>query len=90
MGGLYRLIKNKFYIDEIYLFFTRMIFRFIAAPVAWFDRHIVDGAMNLSANLVRRSGALLNLLQTGQVQTYGIWMINGTILLLLFLWLVER
>jgi NADH-quinone oxidoreductase subunit L len=90
MGGIYRLIKNKFYIDEVYLFFTRMIFRFIAAPAAWFDRHIVDGAMNLSANLVRWSGALLNLLQTGQVQTYGVWMINGTILVLLFLWLVQR
>jgi len=90
MGGIYRLIKNKFCIDEVYLFFTRMIFRFIAAPAAWFDRHIVDGAMNLSANLVRWSGALLNLLQTGQVQTYGVWMINGTILVLLFLWLVQR
>lgn len=90
MGGLYRLIKNKFYIDEIYLFFTRMIFRFIATPAAWFDRHIVDGAMNLSASVVRRSGALLNLIQTGQVQTYGIWMINGTIMVVLFLWLVER
>jgi NADH-quinone oxidoreductase subunit L len=84
------VIQNKFYIDEVYLFFPQMIFRFIAAPAAWIDRHIVDGAMNLSASLVRRSGALLNLSQTGQVQTYGVWMINGTILVLLFLWLVQR
>jgi NADH-quinone oxidoreductase subunit L len=90
MGGLYRVIKNKFYIDEVYLFFTQMIFRFIAAPAAWIDRHIVDGAMNLSANLVRKLGDMLNLSQTGQVQTYGVWMINGTILVLLFLWLVQR
>jgi NADH-quinone oxidoreductase subunit L len=90
MGGVYRLIKNKFYIDEVYLFCTKMIFRFVAAPVAWFDRHVVDGAMNLSASAVRWMGARLNVLQTGQVQTYGIWMINGTILVLLFLWLVQQ
>jgi hypothetical protein len=39
---------------------------------------------------VRWSGSLLNRLQTGQVQTYGVWMINGTIVVLLFLWLVGR
>ena len=89
-GGLYRLIKNKFYIDEFYLFATRMIFRFVAAPAAWFDRHVVDGAMNLSAAVVRWFGARLNVLQTGQVQTYGVWMVNGTILVLVFLWLVQR
>jgi NADH-quinone oxidoreductase subunit L len=90
MGGVYRLIQNKFYIDEVYLFFTKMIFRFIAAPVAWFDRHVVDGAMNLSASVVRWFGARLNVLQTGQVQTYGMWMVNGTILVLVFLWLVQQ
>ncbi len=90
MGGIYRLVQNKFYIDEVYLFVTRMIFRFIAAPAAWFDRHVVDAAMNFSATVVRWFGARLNVLQTGQVQTYGMWMINGTILVLLFLWLVQR
>ncbi|WP_372898310.1 proton-conducting transporter membrane subunit, partial [Stieleria sp.] len=90
MGGIYRLVQNKFYIDEVYLLVTKMIFRFIAAPAAWFDRHVVDAAMNLSAAVVRWFGARLNVLQTGQVQTYGIWMINGTIVILLFLWLVQR
>ena len=90
MGGVYRLIQNKFYIDEVYLFVTQMIFRFIAAPAAWFDRHVVDGVMNLTATVVRWFGARLNVLQTGQVQTYGIWMVNGTILFLLFLWLVQQ
>ena len=88
-GGVYRLIRNKFYIDEVYLFFTQTIFRFIAGPAAWFDRHVVDGTKNLSAAVVRLSGATLNVFQTGQVQTYGIWMINGTILVVVFLWLVQ-
>nr|WP_286178335.1 NADH-quinone oxidoreductase subunit L [Rhodopirellula sp. JC639] len=90
LGGVYRLVKHKFYIDEIYLFLTHMIFRFIAAPAAWFDRHVVDGAMNLSAAVVHRFAAGMNVFQTGQVQTYGIWMINGTILVMVFLWLVQR
>ncbi|QEG01974.1 NADH-quinone oxidoreductase subunit L [Stieleria maiorica] len=90
LGGVYRLVKNKFYIDEVYLFLTRMIFRFVAAPAAWFDRHVVDGAMNLSAGVVRWFAVRMNGFQTGQVQTYGIWMINGTILVVVFLWLVQQ
>lgn len=89
-GGLYRLVQNKFYIDEVYLLLTKGIFRFVAAPAAWFDRHVVDGAMNLSATVVRWFGAKFNAFQTGQVQTYGIWMVNGTILVLVFLWLVQQ
>jgi len=41
----YKWVYNKFYIDELYLFVTKkIIFRYIAEPVAWFDRHIVDGS----------------------------------------------
>ncbi|MCK7530124.1 MAG: hypothetical protein MZV63_03235 [Marinilabiliales bacterium] len=47
----YRWAYNKFYIDEVYLFVTKkIIFRYISEPVAWFDRHIVDGTMNAIAD----------------------------------------
>ena len=47
LGGFYTAAYQKFYIDELYLFITKkIIFNYISRPVAWFDRHIVDGSMN--------------------------------------------
>jgi NADH-quinone oxidoreductase subunit L len=89
LGRFYRTVKQKFYIDEIYLFVTRkIIFRFVARPVAWFDRHIVDGGVNLSAWITRTAGAQLRYLQTGQVQVYGLWFVGGMLFVLLILWAV--
>ncbi len=88
MGIVYTVIKQKFYFDELYLFVTKkLIFRLVAAPIAWFDRHVVDGGVNLSGWCTRKSGYVLSLLQTGQVQTYGVWVVSGSItVLLLILW----
>jgi len=87
MGSIYRHIKNKFYFDEIYLFVTKkMIFRLVAAPIAWFDRHVVDGGVNLTAWCTRTSGGMLRHLQTGQVQTYGVWFVAGSMFIVLILW----
>lgn len=36
--------------DEAWLFVTkRIIFRCVSAPLAWFDRHVIDGFMNFLA-----------------------------------------
>ncbi|MEK6706267.1 MAG: NADH-quinone oxidoreductase subunit L [Bdellovibrionota bacterium] len=77
-SGLYMTVKRKFYIDEVYLFVTRkIIFPYIAQPIAWFDRHVVDGGVNLSGWSARICGFGLSFLQTGQVQTYGVWLAGG-------------
>jgi NADH-quinone oxidoreductase subunit L len=70
-GPVYLLVQNKFYIDEIYLFITRrIIFQGIAAPVKWFDRNIVDGAMNLCGWILHLGGKAVRLAQNGQLQFY--------------------
>ncbi len=87
LGALYRVTKRKFYIDEIYLFIThKIIFRYISRPIAWFDRHIVDGGVNFAGWLTRTAGALLRYWQTGQVQTYALWFVTGAIFLVLIIW----
>jgi NADH-quinone oxidoreductase subunit L len=87
MGAVYVTVKQKFYIDEVYLFVTRRIlFRFVARPIAWFDRHVVDGGVNLSGWITRTTGAVLRHLQTGQVQVYGVWFVGGALMILLILW----
>ncbi len=87
LGGVYRTIKRKFYLDEVYQFVThRVIFRFVARPVAWFDRNVIDGGVNLSGRVTRSLGVALRYLQTGQVQTYSLWLVGGALFVLLVLW----
>lgn len=86
-GAFYTTVKNKFYIDELYLFITHsLIFRYIARPVAWFDRHVVDGGVNLSGWITRATGFAFSKTQTGQVQTYGTWYAGGALFVLLIVW----
>ena len=91
LGFVYRAIAAKFYFDEIYLFVThRIIFRFVSAPLAWFDRRIVDGAMDLSAQASRLGGAWLRLMASGRLQTSLLVVSGGACLLMLFLILAGR
>lgn len=80
---------NKFYIDEVYLFVTKnIIFNYISRPVAWFDRHIVDGTMNGIAGMVQFASVSIKGLQTGRVQQYGFVFLGGVVgLVLIFVYL---
>ena len=80
----YRWAFRKFYIDELYLFVTKkIIFNYISRPVAWFDRHIVDGTMNGIANLVVFLSYTIKGLQSGRVQQYAFVFVSGVIALVL-------
>jgi NADH-quinone oxidoreductase subunit L len=87
---IYKWAYNKFYIDEIYLFITkRIIFRFISEPIAWFDRHIVDGTMNAIATVTQTVSFRIRGFQSGQIQKYAFVFISGAILLaliIIYLW----
>jgi NADH-quinone oxidoreductase subunit L len=86
----YRWAYNKFYIDEIYLFITKkVIFRYISVPVAWFDRHIVDGTMNLIAKITNVASYGIREFQSGQIQTYAYVFVSGAVMLailIIYLW----
>ncbi len=80
---------NKFYFDEIYMFVTKkIIFNYISRPVAWFDRHIVDGFMNSLAWITNVTSVKIKGFQSGQLQHYAFVFISGAILLgILFIYL---
>jgi NADH-quinone oxidoreductase subunit L len=83
-GGFYHTVYNKFYIDEIYLFVTKkIIFNLISRPVAWFDRHLVDGTMNKIAWVVEFSSYRTRQLQSGHLQYYGVFFVAGVLILVL-------
>jgi len=89
-GNTYKWAFHKFYMDEVYLFVTRkIIFARISTPVAWFDRHIVDGFMNLIARTVENTSISIKGMQSGRIQQYGYVFVTGAIALVLifvYLW----
>ncbi|MDR1755632.1 MAG: NADH-quinone oxidoreductase subunit L [Culturomica sp.] len=86
---LYRAACKRFYIDEIYLFVTKkLIFNGISRPVAWFDRHIIDGALNGAASLTEKLSLAIRGLQSGHVQQYALLTLGGTLLIVLGILLV--
>lgn len=87
--GLHKAAYHRFYIDEVYQFVThRVIFACISAPVAWFDRHVVDGLMNLVARVTNGAAYLIRDMQSGSVQRYCIWFLGGALGLTIFLLLI--
>ena len=84
LGIFYKAVLNKFYFDEIYLFVTKKIlFNLISRPIAWFDRHVIDGSMNGIAKLTQFSALNIKDLQSGQVQQYAFVFVAGALILVL-------
>ena len=88
-GGLYTAAHKKFYVDEVYLFITKkIIFPFIGQPIAWADKNIVDGFMQLLAKITLKISVLIKGLQSGKVQNYAMYFFGGIVVLsILFIYI---
>ncbi|MCB6718800.1 NADH-quinone oxidoreductase subunit L [Bacteroides fragilis] len=85
-AGLHRAAYHRFYIDEVYQFIThRIIFRCISTPIAWFDRHVVDGFFNFIAWGTHATSDEIRGLQSGRVQQYAYVFLLGALILILIL-----
>jgi NADH-quinone oxidoreductase subunit L len=81
-NGLWTAAYNRFYMDELYQFIThKIIFQKICKPIAWFDRHIIDGTMNLLADMTTSASFAIRKLQSGSIQSYVLVYFVGAILL---------
>ena len=69
--AIYKLLKNKYYIDELYLWLIHNIMDGLGKILYWFDIYIVDGVVNGLALITRGSGKVLRRTNTGQLQTYA-------------------
>ena len=79
---LWTAANRRFYWDEIYLFVTRrIIFDGICKPIAWFDRHVIDGTMNGLAFVTNKASYAIRGFQSGKVQMYIWWYLIGAVLL---------
>ena len=78
--GLWTAAYHRFYMDELYQFIThKIIFARISKPIAWFDRRIIDGTMDLLANVTNSASFAVRRMQSGSVQTYVWFYIVGAV-----------
>ncbi|MBO7191940.1 MAG: NADH-quinone oxidoreductase subunit L [Bacteroidales bacterium] len=85
-SGLHKAAYNRFHIDDIWLFVTRkVIFRCISTPIAWFDRHVIDGFFNKCGESTSWVAAKIKGMQNSHIQQYCIWFLAGVVVLTLIL-----
>ena len=89
-GPFYKWASDKFYFDEIYLFITKKIlFKRVSAPIAEFDRKVVDGTMVGIGNKTVQASEKIKGMQSGKVQDYAFAFVGGTVVLaivFIYLW----
>ncbi|KQX60171.1 NADH-quinone oxidoreductase subunit L [Paenibacillus sp. Root444D2] len=83
MPWLYTLLNRKYFIDEIYDGVIVKPLRGLGWILELFDVYVVDGIVRLVAFTVVGLGRLGSRLQNGQLQTYGVIMILGMLILVL-------
>ncbi len=78
--GLWTAAYHRFYMDELYQFIThKIIFARISRPIAWFDRRIIDGTMDMLANVTNSASFAIRRMQSGSVQTYVWFYLAGAV-----------
>ncbi len=84
--GLFRLLENKYYVDEAY---DACIVQPVKRASIWcwrvFEDGLVDAAVNGAGFFARALGGALRCLQTGYVKSYAVSMLIGALVILLYL-----
>ena len=72
-AGFWKAASHRFYIDEAWQFVTKkIIFGCISRPIAWFDKHVIDGAISGLGTGTEKASDAIQTAQSGKVQTYAI------------------
>lgn len=82
LPALWDWCYHRFYWDELYMFITKsIIFQRVCKPIAWFDRHIIDGTMDGFALVTNKLSYAIRGFQSGNTQTYVWWYLIGVLAL---------
>jgi NADH-quinone oxidoreductase subunit L len=84
MNGLYTLVYNKYFVDEIYD--AAVVDPLVGGSrvVLWkgVDVGLIDGAANGVGARARNVGSLLRLIQSGNIRSYATWVLFGSVVLI--------
>ncbi len=91
IGGLYDLVYNKYFIDEIYDATVVSPIITGSSSVLWhgMDQGVIDGAVNGVGTESKGVGGILKLLQSGNIRSYATWVVIGGVALILVMGVVE-
>jgi len=88
LGWLHHLLINRYYMDTAYQFMVDKVVLTTGRGVAWFDRRGVnDQGVNRSGQVVVLAGKWIRYHVTGLFADYGLAMVGGVCLIVLYLWL---
>ncbi len=96
LHGVYVLLLNKYFVDEIYGALIVRPLLWLSTNVLWHvvDSGVIDGAVNGTAAVARESGGVTREMQSGNARSYASWVVAGavgfTMLLLAFIGLAVR
>jgi NADH-quinone oxidoreductase subunit L len=83
--GLYKLVFNKYYVDELYeILFINSLKNLGTGLWKGFDEFVIDGAINGTAYLIGWISGRLRKIETGVVQNYAFSMIIGGVVLVAY------
>jgi NADH-quinone oxidoreductase subunit L len=85
LGPLYALVRNLYWVDELYDALVVRPFYALSRFSAGFDRLIVDGAVNATGTTADIAGHLIKLFQTGYVRHYALVFLAGVVAILFYL-----
>jgi NADH-quinone oxidoreductase subunit L len=82
--GMYRVLVNKYYVDELYAALFVRPMNWISEKVLWqaFDVGVIDGLLNGSAERAQELGGWLRRWQSGNARSYGTWVAIGALAIL--------
>jgi NADH-quinone oxidoreductase subunit L len=76
-GGLYRLLWNKYYVDEVYDAAFVQPAWFSGQVAVALDDYLIDGLLWIVTAVPRALGYLVRTTQSGLLQSYGLTMVAG-------------
>lgn len=84
LGGLYGLVYNKFFVDEIYNFAFVKPVLITSRNILWrgVDRILIDGVVSGVGARVRGIGGLFRRLQSGYIRSYAAWVVLGSVVVI--------
>jgi NADH-quinone oxidoreductase subunit L len=87
MGGLYKLVYNKYFVDELYDAAVVKPTVNGSRVVLWkgVDAGLIDGIVNGVGSMSQGVGGILRRLQSGNVRSYATWVLAGSVLVIVAL-----
>ena len=85
MGGLYRLVYNKYFVDEAYDATVVHPIENGSRVVLWrgIDVGLIDGIVNGIGSRSRNAGEMFRRLQSGSIRTYAAWVVLGSVIVII-------